>query len=894
MGARSKQYNPADHEEAVYRRWEADGAFTANAASEKPPFAISMPPPNATGRLHIGHAARMTVQDVLIRAARMQGYEALWLPGTDHAAIATESVVIRRLQQEGITDPRQEFGREKLVTIIAQYVKDSRSIIKSQIRRIGASCDWSRERYTMEPAMNQVVRRMFSRMYRDGLIYRGMRIVNWDPVLQTTVSDDEVERVEEETPFYYFQYGPFVIGTARPETKFGDKYVVMHPDDERYSHYSHGDTFTAEWINGPVTATVIKDNAVDPTFGTGVMTITPWHDQIDFEIAERHGLDKEQIIGFDGKLLDIAGEFAGQTIAEARTKIVDKLKSKELLVRVDESYLHSKAVNSRGKGTIEPQIKLQWFIDVNKPAVSWPLNSNSAKSAQGGKKSLKEIMQQVVRDKEVRLLPDRYEKLYFHWVDNLRDWCISRQIWWGHRIPVWYRDDEIQVGEEPAGDGWEQDPDTLDTWFSSGLWTFSTLIDRRLTEDAALSLSELLKNSPDFQKFHPTAVLETAYDILFFWVARMIMMTVYATGQIPFKQVLLHGLITGSTGKKMSKSDPNSVIDPLAQIERHGADALRFGLIYQLNYGSQAVKFDEEAVTAARNFANKIWNIARLLDNLQPWPLKEGEGESATPTIADVWIADELARTAEQVTVDIKKFRLGDAAHTIHTFLWNQYADWYLEILKTGGSTATARRVFADTLALLHPFMPHLTELLWEDFRQDYSSGLRGGEAPVLLINAPWPEASVSADAAAAHRAMERFKDIITAVRSARTLFAIPPAETVRVHIPGSCPLPAAAAALGRAQIIEKAEDGMQPLPLNTGGIAMLAAPSLTAAARAAAAARLDAEAAALQERAGQIAVQLKRMRGKAPAGVISEKEQIAADAARRLEEIAASRRLLV
>src|SRR3989344_2068336 len=523
-----KAYTAADVEDRIYKVWEGSGAFKVDAKSTKEPFTISLPPPNATGQLHVGNAVMIGIEDIFIRFARMRGKDALWVPGTDHAAIATESFVIRKLQKEKkMRDPRKELGRDGLLKEIHSFVEASKNTIRGQMRKMGASCDWSREHYTMEPALNRIVNEVFVKMYRDGLIYRGHRIVNWDPILQTTVSDDEMVYEERKGQFYTFQYGPFRISTSRPETKFGDKYVVMHPDDARYATYTHGEKFECEWINGKITATIIKDKAVDPEFGTGVMTITPWHDHIDFELAERHDLDKEQVIGFDGKLLPIAGEFSGMHIEDARPQIVEKLKTKGLLVGIKEDYVHNVALSQRGKGMIEPQIKEQWFIDVNKRVVQWKRRAIS----------LKEVMLEVVQTDLIKIIPDRFEKTYFHWIDHLRDWCISRQIWWGHRIPVWYRNEagsaDIHVGVQPPTDGpWEQDPDTLDTWFSSALWTWSTLVDRDLTEDFDLTLKELLLQSPDFQKFHPTDVLETGYDILFFWVARMILMTTYVTGPI--------------------------------------------------------------------------------------------------------------------------------------------------------------------------------------------------------------------------------------------------------------------------------------------------------------------------------------------------------------------------
>jgi valyl-tRNA synthetase len=866
----SKQYDAGLHEDAIYLKWEESGVLAADNASRKEPYVISMPPPNATGELHIGHALFLTIQDVLIRTARMQGREVLWLPGTDHAAIATESVVIRKLQAEGIADPRRELGRDELVRRIAKYVERSRGTIRGQIRKMGASCDWSRERYTLEPALSRVVTLVFKQMYEDGLIYRRHRIVNWDPALQTTVSDDEVQYIEEKVPFYTLQYGPFQIGTARPETKFGDKYVVMHPDDARYKKYKHGDTFIAEWINGPVKATVIKDDVVDPEFGTGVMTITPWHDPIDFSLAERHGLDQEQIIDFDGTLLPIAGEFAGQPVAAARPNIVEKLGQKGLLVDVDEAYAHRLAVNSRGKGVIEPQIKLQWFVDVNKQAVVW----------KGQRLSLKEIMQEVIRSGDIRILPPRFEKTYFNWIDNLRDWCISRQIWWGHRIPVWYRGDDIRVGEEPGGSGWQQDTDTLDTWFSSALWTWSTLIDPAQTEDKKRSLQEMLAGSSDFQKFHPTTVMETGHDIIFFWVARMILITTYITGGIPFKDVFLHGLITTPHGKKMSKSDPDSMVDPLRTIADYGADATRFGLMYQMTYGSQTIKFDEEAVKSARNFANKIWNLARFIKSL---PQRE------EVTAADRWIEERLGQTVRETTELISQYRVGEASRGLYNFVWNDFADWYVEIVKIKGSVETARRVFVDILKLLHPYLPYLTETLWQEFEQ---AG--------MLISAAWPAPRGKArsagrpDQGATTAAAEvaRLQDIVTTVRSARSLFGIKPATEVIVAV-ADAPLPEAVARLCRARLRRAPSAGMKTIPLAGGGSIAIGAPELTNEAVLQARKKLTAEMKKLNRFVENLTTALGAMRHQAPPHVVAGKEAQLADAQEKLQHLQQSLKLL-
>ncbi|MFH1584791.1 MAG: valine--tRNA ligase, partial [Patescibacteria group bacterium] len=555
-----KTYNPQQAEARIYKLWEKSGFFNPDNLPKafKEPFSIILPPPNVTGTLHMGHAAMLAFEDVLIRWQRMKGFRTLWLPGTDHAAIATQSKVENMLYKEK-KPTRHDLGRTEFLKLVGEFAQESHDTIVNQIRRMGSSLDWSREAFTLDEKRNLAVNTAFQRMYEGGLIYRGDRIVNWDPRMQTTVSDDEIEWKEEKTPFYYLRYGPFTIGTARPETKFGDKYVVMHPKDKRYAQYKHGDIIPLEWINGKITATVIKDEAVDMEFGSGVMTITPFHDRTDFEIAERHHLEKERIIDLKGKLLPIAGEFAGTYITKARPQIIEKLRNKDLLERVDENYVHRLATNSRGGNVIEPQIMRQWFVAVNK---EFPFPHAGLKGIEKGQKTtIKRLMLHVVKTKQVEILPKRFEKVYFHWVNNLRDWCISRQIWYGHRIPVWYRGEKLSCGaQQPKGKGWEQDPDTLDTWFSSGLWTLSTL--------------GWPKETKDLKTFHPTSVLETGYDILFFWVARMILMTTYLLGEVPFKTVYLHGLVRDSQGRKMSKSLGN-VINPLDMVNAYGADATR-------------------------------------------------------------------------------------------------------------------------------------------------------------------------------------------------------------------------------------------------------------------------------------------------------------------------------
>ena len=772
-----KAYDPKAVEDRIYKMWEESGAFTADASSDKESFTVSMPPPNATGTLHLGHAARNTVEDIFTRFNRMNGKEALWLPGTDHAAIATESVVIRKMQEEGIKDPRAELGREKLVERVKEYVENSRGTIRAQTKKMGTSCDWSRERYTLDPALNRCVNEVFKKMYDDGLIYRGHRIVNWDPKMQTTVADDEVEYAERKEPYWTFQYGPFQISTSRPETKFGDKYVVVHPDDPRYEKFKHGEQFECEWINGKITATVIKDaEIIDMEQGTGCMTVTPWHDKADFDLAERHGLEKAQIIDYDGKLLPIAGDLAGMHIEEARPKVVEILEKKGLLVETKEEYVHNVALNYRGKGIIEPQIMEQWFVDVNKQIVDW----------KDKKMSLKEIMQDTVRSGDIKIIPERFEKTYFHWVDNLWDWCISRQIWWGHRIPVWYRgegkDRVTYVGiTAPEGDGWEQDQDTLDTWFSSALWTWSTLIDPKLAEDKSLSLKEILDKSPDFQKFHPTQVMETAYEILFFWVARMILMTTYATGQLPFHTVYLSGLIRTRDGRKMSKSDPETMIDPLDVIERYGADSLRLSLIVGQSPGNDTRMY-EDRIVGYRNFVNKIWNASRFVlitceaagKSPAEWKVESGKWKVEELSLADLALLSQLQGLIEDVTKGLEEYRLSEVGERLYSFVWDFFCDWYLELSKGEANLPVLVHVMRTLLILLHPYIPFVTEELWEQFKPSDAGA---------LIKTPWPVVDKSLVNESASNDLRILIEVITAIRSVRSEYNINQGKKIDVVI---------------------------------------------------------------------------------------------------------------
>ncbi len=789
-----KAYNASQFEDDIYKKWELSGAFTPKIDPKKKPFTISMPPPNATGQLHLGHATMLALEDIMIRYHRMKGDPVLWLPGTDHAAIATQSVVEKKLQDEGMIHPRETLGREKLLEEIRTFVEKSKSNIKNQTRKMGASCDWTREKYTMDKELVDAVHAFFKAMYDDKLIYRGYRSINWDPKMKTTVADDEMEYVTEKTPFYYFQYGPFIIGTSRPETKFGDKIVVVHPNDKRYKKY-HWKSFDVEWINGQITCTVIPDKSVDPQFGSGVMTITPAHSTVDFEIAQKHPekIMIKQIIDFDGKMLPIAAEFAGMGIYECRKGVVEKLKAKGLLVKVEKNYEHQLAVNYRGKGTIEPQIMRQWFVDVNRKAIDW----------KGKKLSIKEVLKDTVKSGMIEIIPDRFEKTYFHWIDNLRDWCISRQIWWGHRIPMWYNLTQEQFTayqkqtspssylldvlnvehpgvfsiEKPTGEGnWIQDPDTLDTWFSAALWTFSTLGWPKKTED--------------LKYFHPTCVLETGYDILFFWVARMILASTYALRReglpeekcIPFEKVYLHGLIRDKDGKKMSKSRPETCIDPLEMIEKYGTDAVRLSLIIGGTPGNDMSLY-EEKIGGYRNFVNKIWNSARFV--LMNVGNLNAEIEIDKLSTADKWILSELNTVIEKVTGEIENFQFSMAGNAIYEFLWNHFCDWYVEMAKVHKNEAVLMYGLKTILKLLHPFTPFVTEAIWQHLQE---AGFK--EAKTLLIVTKWPVADKRFDFDTEKVHTEQIITLIKEIRRLRTENKVDPVKKIVAHISGGPLIP--------------------------------------------------------------------------------------------------------
>jgi len=727
-----KTYEAKGIEESLYEKWESSGAFkpqpTANKKSK--PFVISIPPPNATGTLHLGHATMLAIEDLMIRHHRLRGDETLWVPGTDHAAIATQNVVEKQIWTSD-KKTRHDIGREKLLELIETFVKQSKNTIRNQVRRMGASVDWSRERYTLDPTLSKAVKMVFKIMYDDGLIYRGNRIVNWCIRCQTTLADDEIEYKQETVPFYHFKFGPFSIGTVRPETKLGDKYVVVHPDDKRFTKY-HGLKQNIPWISGEVEMQVLPDKSADPKMGSGAMTITPQHSFLDFEIAQKHGLQiKENIIGLDGKLTSATGEFAGLPVREAREKFVEILKKKGLIEKIEENYEHNVSLCYRCSTPVEPLVSKQWFVAVNKPT----------KRLKG--KTLREHASEVVTKGEINFVPDRFVKVYHHWMNNLHDWCISRQIWFGHQIPVYYCQSSIRNSQsvirnpyclEPivsdipitkcphCKGGVNQDPDTLDTWFSSGLWTFSTLLNPK---SKATDLTEWKTDSPDLQKYHPTSVLETGYDIIFFWVARMILLTTYTLNEVPFKTVYLHGLVRDKEGRKMSKSLGNG-IDPVKMIDKYGADAVRLSLVIGTTPGND-MRLYEEKIAGYRNFVNKLWNISRYILTTT----KETKNKPEPKTLADEWILNKFNNLKKEVTNHFDNYRYSPAGEALYEFTWSELADWYLEIAKIeGNKDAILRYILQELLILWHPFTPYVSEHIWQHMP----------EVKGMLIKATWPE----------------------------------------------------------------------------------------------------------------------------------------------------------
>lgn len=697
----TKPYNPNETEKRLYEAWESSGYFNPDnlPGEREKSFTVVMPPPNANGSLHVGHALAITMEDLMTRLKRMQGYKALWIPGADHAGFETQVVYEKKLEKEG----RSRFGMDpnELYKEILDFTLENKEHMENQVRLLGASCDWSREKFTLDTDVVENVQKTFVKMYEDGLIYRGKRTVNWCSKHQTSLSDVETESVEEKTPFYTFKYGPFDIGTVRPETKFGDKYVVMHPDDTRYSEYTHGQQIDLEWINGPITATVIKDEAVEMDFGTGVMTITPWHSQIDFEIAERHGLDVEQIIDWRGKLLPIAGDLEGKKTAEARPLIVEKLREKGLLVSVDEEYKNIVKRCYKCNTIIEPQIKDQWFVKMA---------------------PLAKLALEAVEKKDIVFYPAHEEKVFTYWMENALDWNISRQIVWGISIPAWFKDGEVRASLESPGDGWEKDTDTFDTWFSSGQWPL---------------LTTGYPDGIDYPTYYPTSVMETGRDLVFKWIPRMVIFGLYLGKKVPFKDIYLHGLINDAQGKKMSKSKGN-VINPLDLTEKYGTDALRMSLIVGNTPGTD-LAMREDKVKGYKHFANKLWNISRFI-----FENTEGADAGALRTEADIVLATTLDEIAKDVTKDFDEYRIYLAAEKLYHYAWDTLAAEILEdskkIFASGDETAIASRkatllhLLETTLTLLHPIIPFVTEEIYQSLPNKTSEFLMIADWPVLEV----------------------------------------------------------------------------------------------------------------------------------------------------------------
>lgn len=783
-----KAYDPQGTEDRIYKMWEESGAFIADNTSDKETFTISMPPPNATGQLHLGHAVMLALEDIFVRYARMQGKEALWVPGTDHAAIATEAVVIRQIQkEEDIPNPRAKLGREELVKRIMHFVNNSQDTIRNQVRKMGTSCDWTREGYTMDAPLARCTNEVFVDMVESGVMYKGERVVNWDTALQTTISDDEIEYKDQEAVLYTFEYlsaeqtggDPVYVSTSRPETKLGDTALAVHPDDTRYEKLV-GKTFDVTWPGEKkIQVTVIADHSVDPEFGSGVVGVTPFHSKIDYEMWQRHKADiqsdPQQVIGEEGVMLEAAGSYSGMKTLDCREKFVEGLREHGRM-KSEEKYVQPLSISYRSKKPIEPLPKLQWFIDVNKQVLDW----------KGKKMSIKEVMQDTVKSGDIKIIPERFEKTYFQWIDNLQDWCVSRQIWWGHRIPVWYKGEEMYVGvQAPEGDEWKQDEDTLDTWFGVAMWTWATLVDKELTEDFSLSLKDILEKSPDIAKFHPTQVMETGYDIIFFWVARMILMTTYTfsrfqigkdeSERIPFQTVYLHGMVRTRDGAKMSKSYPETMIDPLDIIPKYGADALRMSMIIGQSPGSDQ-KLYEQKIAGYRNFVNKLWNASRFVlmqcEEAKVDP-HEFDGNFKAISLADKALVHELLVLRADVSFGLDNYHLSDVGERLYSFIWNFYCDWYLELSKDDANLHLLVATLREILQLLHPYCPFVTEEIWSVVKH------KGAD---MLISHPWPLV-ISTGLGEERDQFQTVIDVISAIRSLRADEGIEPGKKITVTL---------------------------------------------------------------------------------------------------------------
>ncbi len=750
----AKQYDPKDVEDRIYKQWLEGKYFHAKCEEGKDTYTIVIPPPNITGQLHMGHALDNTLQDILIRFKRMQGFDTLWLPGTDHASIATEAKIVEKMKSEGIT--KEDIGREGFLERAWDWKKQYGGRIIEQLKKLGSSCDWDRERFTLDEGCNKAVKEVFVRLYEKGLIYRGERIINWCPHCKTSISDAEVEYEEQAGHFWHLRYpfkdgsGYLELATTRPETLLGDTAVAVNPNDERYKDLV-GKTLILPLVHREIP--VVADDYVDIEFGTGVVKITPAHDPNDFEVGLRHKLPVINVLTDDAHIVEDYPKYAGMDRYEARKAIVADLEAEGALVKV-EDYTHNVGTCYRCSSTVEPKVSKQWFVKM-KPLAGPAIDA--------------------VKNGETKFVPQRFEKVYFHWLENIRDWCISRQLWWGHRIPAWYCADcgEITVSKEDAtcckhcgSKSITQDPDTLDTWFSSALWPFSTLGWPEETED--------------FKHYYPTNTLVTGYDIIPFWVMRMMFSGIEQTGQVPFDTVLIHGLVRDSQGRKMSKSLGNGV-DPLEVISQYGADALRFSLATGNSPGND-MRYIPERVEASRNFANKIWNAARFI-------LMNLEGDEVMPldmsalALEDKWILSKLNTLVADVTDNLEKFELGLAVQKLYDFIWDIFCDWYIEIAKARlngedeKAKDTARSVlvyvFTNTLSLLHPFMPFITEEIWQSMPHK-------GEA---LMIADWCKYSEELNFQAEEADFEKIMAVIKAIRNRRAEMNVPPSRKAKVQI---------------------------------------------------------------------------------------------------------------
>lgn len=756
----AKTYEPREVEDRIYSFWLGGGYFhpetTRDIESGKDPYSIVIPPPNITGQLHMGHAVDNTLQDILIRWRRMQGYSTLWMPGTDHASIATEAKIVEAMAKEGIK--KEDIGREKFLERAWDWKAKYGGRIVEQLKKMGSSCDWERERFTLDEGCSEAVREVFVRLYDKGLIYRGERIINWCSHCHTSISDAEVEYSEKDGFFWHLRYpltdgsGYIQLATTRPETMLGDTAVAVHPEDERYAALV-GKTVTLPIVGREIP--IIADEYVERDFGTGVVKITPAHDPNDFEVGLRHNLPVINVMNDDATINENGGKYAGLDRYEARKQIVEELEKGGFLVKT-EPLKHNVGSCYRCRTTVEPRVSKQWFVKM---------------------KPLAEPAIEAVRNGKVKFVPERFEKIYFHWMENIRDWCISRQLWWGHRIPAWYCEECGEIIVTKHSDGPDvcpkcgssrlhQDPDTLDTWFSSALWPFSTM--------------GWPKNTPELGYYYPTSVLVTGYDIIFFWVARMIFSGIEQMGEVPFKTVFIHGIVRDSEGRKMSKSLGNG-IDPLEVIEKYGADALRFTLATGNSPGND-MRFYMERVESSRNFANKIWNASRfILMNIEGKEIKASNLPMLNES-EDKWIVSRFNNLTREVTENLEKFELGMAVQKLYDFIWDEFCDWYIELVKSrlqqsDDSADTARKVLvwvmSGTLKLMHPFMPFITEEIWQTLPHEGNS----------IMISKWPVYDESHSFPKEEEEIRRIMAAIKAIRNRRAEMNVPPSKKAHVYI---------------------------------------------------------------------------------------------------------------